>query len=82
MNINKVAISGIALVAIACLLVSPAQAHQKYRPHRKGPPRRVLVRHSHRPIESAKSASAIQSKSKGFDLLGGTADIVTGTLVL
>ncbi len=80
MNINKVAISGITLVAIACLVVSPAQAHRKYRPHHKGLPRQVLVRHSHSPIESAKSATATQSKSKGFDLLGGTADIVTGTL--
>ncbi len=80
MNINKVAISGITLVAIACLLVSPAQAHRKYRPHHKGLPRQVLVRHSHSPIESAKSAIETPSKSKGFDLLGSAADIITGTL--
>ncbi len=80
MNIDKVAIAGVAVVVIAGLFVSPAQAHRKYRPHHKGPPRWVLVRHSHNPIESAKSTTAIQSRGKGFDLLGGTADIVTGTL--
>jgi hypothetical protein len=80
MNIDKVAIAGVAVVVIAGLFVSPAQAHRKYRPHHKGLPRRVLVRHSHNPIESAKSAAPTQSKSKGFDLLGGTADIVIGTL--
>lgn len=80
MNINKVAISGIAVVVIAGLFVSPAQAHRKYRPHHKGPPRWVLVRHSHSPIESANSTTATQSKSKDFDLLGGAANIVAGTL--
>lgn len=80
MNINKVAITGVAVVVIAGLFVSPAQAHRKYRPHHKGPPRWVLVRHSHNLIESAKFAAPTQSKSKDFDLLGGAADIVTGTL--
>ena len=68
------------MVVIAGLFVSPAQAHRKYRPHHKGLPRRVLVRHSHSLSESAKSAAPTQSKTKGFDLLDGAADIVTGTL--
>jgi hypothetical protein len=80
MNIDKVAIAGVAVVVIAGLFVSPAQAHRKYRPHHKGLPRRVLVRHSHSPSESAKSAAPTQSKTKGFDLLGSAADIITGTL--
>lgn len=80
MDRQKIMLTGIAAIVFAVFLASPALAHRKYRPHHKGLPRRVLVRHSHDTGEPVKSATSKQSDAKKFDLLGGAADIVTGTL--
>ncbi len=80
MDRQKIMLTGIAAIVFAVFLASPALAHRKYRPHHKGLPIRMQVRHSHSQSESAKLAATTQSKTKGFDLLGGAADIVTGTL--
>ncbi len=83
MDRQKKMITGIAMIVFAVLLASPALAHRKSRlvpKHPSGSPRLVAVRHSHSPSESAKLAATTQSKTKSFDLLGGAADIVTGTL--
>lgn len=80
MNTDKAIIAGIAVMVIAGLFVSPVQAHRKYRPHHKGLPRRVLVRHSHDLSESTKSVLKMQAETKDFDLFSSTAGIVTGTV--
>ncbi len=80
MDRRKIMLTGIVAIVLAVFLASPTLAHRKYRPHHKGLPRWVQVRHSHGPSESAKSAAQTQSEAKGFDLLGGAAEIVTGTL--
>ncbi len=80
MDKQKIMLTGIVAVVFVVFLASPVLAHQKYRPHHKGLPRLVEVRHSHNLSESAKPAATTQSKTKGFDLLGGVANIVTGTL--
>lgn len=58
---GKIVIAGVAIAVIASLFVSPAQAHRIYQPHHKGLSRRVLVRHSHGPRESAESSVAALS---------------------
>ena len=80
MDRRKIMLTGIAAVVFAVFLASPALAHRRYRPYHKGLPRWVQVQHSHSPSESAEPATTTQSKTKGFDLLGGAADIITGTL--
>ena len=80
MDRQKIVLTGIAVTVFAVFLASPAMAHRKYRPHHKGLPRWVLIQHSHDSSELAEPATPTQSKTKGFDLLGGVADIVTGTL--
>ncbi len=80
MNVNKLAITGITIIAITCLFAPSVQAHRKYRPHHKGLPRHVLERHSHNLIESHKSKTAIESESHEIDIFGGIANIVAGAL--
>ncbi len=80
MDRRKIMLTGIAAIVFAVFLASPALAHRKYRPHHKGLPRWVQVRHSHSPSESADFAATMQPKTKGFDLLGSAVDIVTGAL--
>jgi hypothetical protein len=80
MHRQKTMFKGIAVIVFVALLASPALAHRKYRITPQDPTRWGLQRHSHSLSESAKTAATTQSKTKGFDLLGGAADIITGTL--
>ncbi len=79
MDRQKIVLTGIVAIVFAVFLASSALAHQKYRTHHKGMPRRIQVQHLHSPSESAEFASTTQSKVKGFGLLAGAAGIVTGT---
>ncbi len=80
MNRHKVMLIEIAAIVLSVFLFSPALAHRRYRPYHKGLPRQVQIRHTHIPSESSEPVVATQSETKGFDLLSGVADIVTGTL--
>ncbi len=66
------------MLIFAILLVSPALAHRKYKPHHKSLTRWALMRHSHEQAESVKSTTPKQSEAKKFDLLGGAFDVVAG----
>jgi len=77
---RKITIAVTAVIVIASVLVSPVQAHRKYRPHFKGLPHQILVKHSHSPRESIKSSPEMQSKTEGFDLFNGAVHLVTGTM--
>lgn len=47
MDTKKVAVAAITASVVVVFLASPALAHRKYRPNPGGPPRWVLVRHTH-----------------------------------
>ncbi len=79
MDRQKTIRTGITAIVFVVFLTSPVLAHRKYRVTTQGPTRWGLQRHTHTPSESAESAATTQSKTKGFDLLGGAAGIVTGT---
>ena len=80
MSRTEIILTGIVAMVFTGLLVSPALAHRKYRPNPLGPPRWVLVRHSHEEAPLVKSTTTTQSDAKKFDLLGGAFDVVAGAL--
>jgi hypothetical protein len=80
MNTRKITIAGTVVLVVTSLLVSPVQAHRKYRPHFKGLPHQILVKHSHSPQGSIKTLSETRSKTEDFDLFNEAIHLVTGTM--
>lgn len=69
-------ISGTIAMLLLSFSVSPAWAHNKYRTNLSGPPRKILVEHSHETSELAEpqAQTPVKAESKGFhpikDVLG------------